>query len=81
MSVATRLLSSILVFGLLALAAWILRPDQSRAVSTRWFRGRERDSLFRLLFDAAGRPRRYAWCVPIVWALVWIAVLWVLPFH
>jgi hypothetical protein len=58
-------LFGVLLLPLLGLAAWSLRPSQPRRVSPRAFALGGRDPLFRLLFDAEGRPRRYAWCVPV----------------
>jgi hypothetical protein len=62
------------------LAAWSLRPRQRRATSPRLFIGREKDSMYQMLFKPDGLPRKYSWCVPIVWALPFVvAAYWFLP--
>ena len=62
-------------FVVLAFAAWSLRPQQSRAVSSRWFIGGKEDLFFQLLFNANGMPRKYAWCAPLLIALLLVAVM------
>jgi hypothetical protein len=64
---------------LLSAAAWTLRPSQPRPVGSRWFRLGSRDPLFYGIFNAAGYPRRYAWCVPVVFGVLFIAVVWLAP--
>ena len=80
MHVDMRVALSFAVTLILALAAWSLCPQQPRAVSPRWFIGGAKDGFLLLLFYPDGRPRKFAWCLPVFVGLVSIAVLWfVLP--
>jgi hypothetical protein len=65
----------IVVPATFALAAWSLRPQQKRSVSTRFFRGGANDGFYRLLFSSDGLPRKFAWCFPIVIGSIFAAIL------
>ena len=64
------------LYVVLALAAWSLRPWQSRPVSARWSVVGPQVTLVRILFNASGKPRKYAWCAPLVVALLLVPVMW-----
>jgi len=59
---------------------WNTRSSQSGAVSHRWFRFGRFDSVFVLLFQPDGAPRKYTWLVQlciggailyIAWRALW----------
>ena len=79
MSTEARILFSFLAVLILGLAAWTLRPMQARSVSPARFKLGERDPFFYLLFHPSGRPRAWAWCVPLTVAAVSVVVVWLLP--
>jgi hypothetical protein len=74
-----RVLFSLGALVVVALAAWSLRPTQQRAMDSRWFYLRRRDPFFYLLFNASGYPRKFAWCFPVLLALLSIACIWSFP--
>jgi hypothetical protein len=74
-----RIMFTVAAVVLLGAAAWSLRPNQPRPVSSRWFRLGSKDPVFYGLFNSAGYPRRYAWCLPLVFGLLFVVVVWLAP--
>lgn len=73
----------VLAEATLLLAAWSLRPSQPRPVRAAHFNLGEKDPFFRWFFNADGMPRRYAFCVPLALAVLFLAgalFAWVLLF-
>jgi hypothetical protein len=64
---------------ILGAVAWTLRPSQPKAVSSRWFRLGSKDPFSYGIFNAAGYPHRFAWCVPVVIGVLFIVVVWLAP--
>ena len=79
MTVSPEFIFFAVIYVVLGLAAWSLRPQQLRPISSRWFIGGKQDSFFRLLFNEGGRPRTYAWCAPIIVGVLLVpAIAWFL---
>jgi hypothetical protein len=74
-----RVLFTLAAGVIVCAAGWTLRPGQPRHVSRRWFRLGSKDPFFYGVFNAAGYPRRYAWCVPVAFGVLFVAVVWLAP--
>jgi hypothetical protein len=76
MPLESRVSASLLPLVIFVLAAWALRPSQRKAIGPFSLARRRLDPFMRVLFNAAGYPRRYAWYVPLlIWA-VWLVIVW-----
>jgi hypothetical protein len=67
---------TLIVLAIFSLAAWSLRPQQAKPVNPQSFRLGEKDPFFYLLFNSAGLPRKYSWCIPLAIATLFLAALW-----
>jgi len=67
---------TLVVLAIFSLAAWSLRPQQEKPVKPQSFRLGKKDPFFYLLFDSAGFPRKYSWCIPLAIAALFLAATW-----
>jgi hypothetical protein len=78
MAIDLRIVLTIAAATFLVLGAWVLRPQRSRDVSSDWAKLRTRDPFFFMLYDPTGHPRKYAWSFPVVFALLFAAITWMM---
>jgi hypothetical protein len=68
-------------FALLVLpfVLYAVRPNQRRAVGTRFWILGARDPVRRLIYRENGLPHSYTWKLALGWFAFWLVILWVLP--
>ena len=67
---------TLLLLAIFSLAAWLLRSQQAKPVNPKSFRLGAKDPFFLLLFNSAGFPRKYSWCIPLAIVTLFLSAIW-----